>query len=98
MLVDDGLVDQRPQGFGRLDLRGVGGLEHEANAVRHGETGFAVPTGVVERQDDAPLASGAGLLGEQPQQRLEEWLGYAVRAVPEGFAGGRRNEPRTVKP
>jgi len=49
VFVDDGFVDQRPQRFGRLHFRGVGGLEDEANAVRHGEAGFAVPDGVVER-------------------------------------------------
>jgi hypothetical protein len=58
VFVDDGLVDHRPQRFGRLHLRGVGGLEDEANAVRHGEAGLAMPTGVVERQDDAPLTPG----------------------------------------
>jgi hypothetical protein len=59
VLVDDGLVDQRPQRFGRGRLRGVGGLEDEPNAVRHDEAGFAAPAGVVEREDDAPLAPGA---------------------------------------
>ena len=98
MLVDDGLVDQRPQRLGRLHFRGVGGLEDEPNAVGNDEAGFAVPTGVVERQDDAPLASGAGFFGEQPQQRLEERLGYAVRDVPEAFARRRRNERRHVEP
>ena len=34
----------------------VGGLEDEADAVGNGKAGFVMPTGVVERQDDAPLA------------------------------------------
>ena len=98
VLVDDGLVDQRPQRFGRLHLRGVGGLEDEAQTVRHGEGRLAVPAGVVEREDDAPLAPGAGFLGEQPQQRLEERLGHPVRDIPEAFARGRRDERRDVEP
>jgi hypothetical protein len=59
VLVDDRFVDRRPQRFGRGRLRGVGGLEDEPIAVRHGEAGFAAPTGVVERQNDAPRAPGA---------------------------------------
>ncbi len=98
MLVDDGLVDQPPQRFSRLHFRGVGGLENEAQAVRHGEPGLAVPAGVVEHEDDAPLPPGAGFFGEQAQQRLEERLGHAVRDVPEAFAGGRRNERRDIEP
>jgi hypothetical protein len=98
VLIDDGFVDQAPQRLGRLDFRGVGRLEDEANAFRDGEPGLAVPTGVVEHENDDPIASRAGFLSKQAQQRLEERLGYAVRDVPEDFAGGGRNERRDIEP
>ena len=67
MFVDDGFVDERPQGFGGLHLRCVGGLEDEANSIWHGQSGLAVPAGIVEHEDDDPLPPGAGLFGEQAQ-------------------------------
>src|ERR1039458_8559242 len=72
VLVDDGLVDQRPQRLGRLHFRGVGGLEDEPNAVGNDEAGFAVPAGVVERQDDAPLAPGAGFGLDTPFETYQK--------------------------
>ncbi len=91
VLVDDGFVNQGPERFGRLHFGSVGGLEQEAQAVRHRKAGLAVPTGVVEHKNDAPVATSAGFFREQAQQRLEEWLGYAVREYPSGsgrLAGG----------
>jgi hypothetical protein len=76
----------------------VAPLEHEAQAVGHGEAGLSVPTGVVEHQDDTPLPPGAGLFCEQAQQRLEERFGDAVRDIPEASTRGRRNERRHVEP
>jgi len=84
--------------FGRLHLGGVGGLKDEADAVGNDEPGFAVPTCVVEDENDDSLAPCAGFLGKHAQQRLEERLGYAVRDVPEAFAGSWRNERRHVEP
>ena len=98
MLVDYGLVDQRPKRLGRLHFRGVGGLEDEADAFRHDEPRLAVPTGVVEHKNDDPVAPCAGFFGKQAQQRLEAGLGYPVRDVPEALAGGRKNERRHVEP
>lgn len=98
VLVDYGLVDQRPKRLGRLHFRGVGGLEDEADAFRHDEPRLAVPTGVVEHKNDDPVAPCAGFFGKQAQQRLEAGLGYPVRDVPEALAGGRKNERRLVEP
>jgi len=79
-------------------FRGVCRLEDEANDFRDGEPDVAVPTGVVEHENDDPIASRAGFLSKQAQQRLEERLGYAVRDVPEDFASGGRNERRDIEP
>ena len=63
-------------------------MEDETNPFRYDKAGFTVPAGVVEHEHDDPIAPCAGFLGEQAQQRLEERLRYAVRDVPEDFAGG----------
>ena len=62
--VDNGLVDDRPQTLGRLQVRRVGRQIDEANAVRHGQVRFAVPAGIVEHQQDGALTPGAGLAGK----------------------------------
>ena len=59
--VDDGLVDQRPEVLGRLELGGVGRQVDEADAVGDGEARFGVPAGAVEHQEDDAVAPGAGL-------------------------------------
>ena len=40
----------------------------------------------------------AGLLREGIEKRLEEWLGDAIRDIPEGLAGRRRDESGDVEP
>src|SRR5215212_250422 len=54
--------------------------------------------GVVENEHDEALASRPGLARKQRQQRGEEWLGDAVRYVPEGLAGDRLHEGGHVQP
>jgi len=59
VLVDDGLVDERPEGLGGLHLRGVGRLEDQTEPLWHDKAGFAVPAGIVEHKDDDPFAPAA---------------------------------------
>src|SRR5918997_3127337 len=75
--VDDGLVDQGPEVLGRLRLRTVGRQEDEADPLGDGQVFGAVPTGVVEHEDDVALAPGAGLPGEGGEQFGEERLRQA---------------------
>lgn len=51
--VGERFVDEGPKMFGRLELRTVGWLEHDANAVWHGEVFRLVPAGIVELKRDA---------------------------------------------
>ena len=45
-----------------------------------------MPTGVVEDENDDPIATGPGFFGEGGQQRFEERLRDAVGNIPEAFA------------
>src|SRR6516164_444100 len=98
VLVDDRLVDERPQGFGRLQLRSVGRQINEPNAIGDFQIGCAMPSGIVEHEQNDASNAGLGFACEGFEQRLEERLRHAVGKVPEGFAGGRRCESRDVKP
>jgi hypothetical protein len=57
-----------------------------------------MPTGVIEDENNDPVAPRAGLLGEGRQQRLEERLRHAVGDVPEAFAGRWRDEGGNIQP
>ena len=61
VFVGDGLVDVGPEGFGGLELRGIGRQVDEADALRHGEAGSGVPAGAVEHEEDDAVAPRAGL-------------------------------------
>ena len=98
VLVDDRLVDERPQGFGRLQLRSVGRQINEPNAIGDFQIGCAMPSGIVEHEQNDASNAGFGFAREGFEQRLEERLRHAVGKIPEGFAGGRRCESRDVKP
>ena len=55
VLIDDRLVDQCPERFSGLKFRAVGRKKNEAHALRDVEAGFAVPSGIVEGEDDDAL-------------------------------------------
>ena len=70
----------------------------EPYPVGNREPRLGMPARVVKNEkDDAPDAR-AGLLGEGVEERLEERLGDAVRDIPEGLAGRRRDEGGDVEP
>ena len=98
MPIDDRLVDQGPQRLGGLKFRAVGRQEDKPDAVGHGKAWLAMPSGIVEHENDDPVASRAGLLGEEAQQRLKERLRHAVGHVPKALAGGRRHEGGDIEP
>ena len=98
VVVDDGFVDEFPERLGRLEFWRIGRQEDVPDAFWDLEVCWSMPTGVVEHENDDPLAACASFFGKQAQQRLEEGLGYAVRDVPEALTGCRRNERRHVEP
>ena len=82
VLIDDRLVDQRPQCFCRLQLECVGPQLNEANAIGDFQFGWAMPSGILEDQQNDAADAGFGLAREGFERHLEEWLRHAVgRAV-----------------
>jgi hypothetical protein len=95
--VGDGLVDVGPEGFGRLQLGGIGWQEDEADAVWHGER-LGVPAGAVKDEQDDPVAPCTRLAGEEREGVLEKLLVDAGREIPEALAGGGGDEGDDVEP
>ena len=75
--VDDRLVEVDPQRLGWLELWGVGWQVNEADPLGDGETGRAVPAGVVEHEQDDAVPSSARLPGEEREDILDVSLGDA---------------------
>src|SRR3954465_6095744 len=98
VLVGERLVEHRPEALGRLELGAVGRQVDEPDALGDGQPGLRVPAGVVEDEDDDPVATGPGLAGEEGEERLEERLQHPVRQVPEHLARGRLHEGDHVEP
>ena len=86
--VDERLIQDGPQVFGRLELGRVAGQVDETDPIRHDQVGLGVPASVVEPEHDDALASCPGLARKQRQERFKERLGDAIRYVPESLAGG----------
>src|SRR5690349_2820154 len=98
VLVGERLVGHRPEALGRPELGAVGRQVDEPDALGDGQPGLRVPAGVVEDEDDDPVATGAGLAGEEGEERLEERLRHPVRQVPEDLARGRLHDGDHVEP
>src|SRR6266851_1986131 len=84
MSIDERLVDEGPKVLCRLQLRAVGGLEDQPDAVGNGEVFRTVPAGLVEYDNDDALAAGTGLPCEGFEQFGKERLVDAVRQIPDG--------------
>ena len=63
-----------------LEFRRVSGQEEKANSVWNLEVALAMPTGVVENENDDAVATGPGFFGESRQQSFEERLGEGILA------------------
>src|SRR5215211_7465450 len=96
--VRERLIQNRPEVFSRLKLGRVRGQVGEPEALRHDQVRRGVPAGAVEPEHDDALPSRPGLARKQRQQRGKEWLGDAVRHVPEHLAGDRLHEGGDVQP
>ena len=59
VLVGERLVEHRPEAFGRLQLGAVGRQVDEPDALGDGQPWLRVPAGVVEDEDDDPVATGS---------------------------------------
>ena len=96
--VDDGLVGQRPQPFGGLELGGVGRQEEEDDTLGRFDLLGDVPAGVVEHQDDDLVGAGAGLAGEGLEGFLEGLDVDGVEEIPDHLARVGLDEAVELKP
>lgn len=96
--IGEGFVDERPEVFGGLEFRTVWGLKDQPHAIWHGKVFRAVPSGVVELENDDAVAARAGLAGEGGEQALEEALVDAVRHKPHRLAAGWGHEGGDIEP
>ncbi len=98
VFIDDGLIRQRPQAFGGLDLWRVRWQEHQFNAFRNHQILGDMPARAVEHQDDVLVEAGANLSGERPQERAEQRGVDAVGDEPHDLTRGRSDEAVQIKP
>ena len=98
VLIDDGLVGQRPQAFGGLDLGRVRWQEHQFNALRNHQIPGDMPARAVEHQDDVLVGTGADLGGERRQERAEQRGVDAIGDEPHDLARGGPHEAVQIKP
>jgi hypothetical protein len=92
VLIDDGLVRQRPQAFSGLDLWRVGRPKHHFHSIWNLQIRGDVPASAVAHQDDALVGAGAARGGERRQERAEQRGVDAVGDEPHDLAGGRPDE------
>ena len=97
-VVGDGLPDQCPERFDRLQLRGTRRQEVQPHVCRHAPLLRPVPPGTIQHQHQHLVAIGIGVGGERLQ-----CLGHALDLHPgedhrERLAGGRAGEPVHVQP
>jgi hypothetical protein len=64
MLIGQRLVDHGPEMLGRLEFRGIGWQELQADTFGDDQILGDVPTGAVEHEDDQIVRAGADLPGE----------------------------------
>jgi hypothetical protein len=98
MAIGDRLIHQRPEMLRGLEFGRVGRQEDEADPIGDGQVLGSMPAGIVEHEDDAALAAGAGLTGEEGEQFGEEGLGETAAEIPERLATGRLHEGGDVQP
>lgn len=98
VLIDNRLIDGFPEMLGGLKLRRIGRQEEKPYPFGNPEIALAMPTGVIENEDNDAVGTCAGLFGERRQHGFEKRLRNAVGNIPEAFAGGGRNKGRNVEP
>lgn len=98
VVVDQRLVEEFPQMFGRLQLGTVRRLEDEPDAVGDAEVVRPMPTGIVELQHDALGGASADILGKIGEDRLEHLFANRCGNVPYRLASRRFDEAGDIQP
>lgn len=73
-------------------------LEYEPDAIWHSQIFRAMPSGIVELQDDPLVLAGARRFGEVRQNGFEQLLAHRIRDVPHRGARGWLHEAPDIKP
>ena len=87
VFVDDWFVDDFLKVLCGLKFGRVGREKKKPDSVGNCQIGFAMPTGVVEDENDDAISTCSGFCGEGRQQGFKERIRDAVGNVPEAFAG-----------
>ena len=86
MLVDEHRVRQRPQMFGRLELRGMGRQKQQVYILRYTHLGTVMPARTVEHEHDLFGWARPHRVGERVELDREELNADGRRQMPHGPA------------
>jgi hypothetical protein len=96
-LVGDGLVDERPEPFGGLQLRRVGWEQDEIDAVRESQLGGAMPAGLVAHQHHPVIGIDAFIAGELGEREGKRLGAHGREQAPPTLPGRRPHEAVDVE-
>jgi hypothetical protein len=97
-LVRERLVGERPEVFGRLELRGIRGQDQEVNALRDHHLRAGVPARPIEHQEEVLLRSCPDVTGERGQDETERLRRDGGKQPPLCLPGGGTDKATDVEP
>ena len=98
MAVRQGRVGQRPEMFGRLELRRIRWQEEQVDMLRDAQLQAGMPPGAIQDEHDLLPWAGADLACERLEFDLEEGNRYARRQVKDGAPRGGMDKAHQVAP
>ena len=96
--VRQGLVGERPEMLGRLQLGRVGGQDEEMEALGDLDLVAGMPAGSIQHQEDPFLWSCVHIPGKSGQHLPEEGRLDGGQEPPLGLSGGRTDEAADIEP
>jgi hypothetical protein len=96
--IGNGLPGQRPETFGRLEFRGVGGQDVQLDAFGDLKVRRDVPSGTVDDQQHRLVAAGPDFRGEGSEDGAEQGGVDGVGQEPDDLARGRSDEAVDIEP
>jgi hypothetical protein len=98
MLVGDGFPGERPETFGRLDLRGMRGQDVQFDAFGDLQVSGDMPSGTINDEQHVLVGAGADLGGEGSKDGAEHGGVGCVGEEPDNSTGGRPHEAVDIEP
>src|SRR3954452_23407759 len=92
------LVDHGPEMLGRLEFRGIGRQELQADAVGDLQILGDMPAGTIEDEHDDLVGSGPDVAGERRQDPAEHRRVDRIGQEPDHIAGCRPDEAVDINP